>query len=61
MQVYLHKIGARLLGKLTICTDNAGPLRGQEMWPSEVEILNTDATTNCVNLSTYESYLMEGY
>ena len=61
MQVYLHKIGARLLGKLTICTDNAGPLQGQEMWPSEVEILNTDATTNCVNLSTYESCLMEGY
>ena len=61
MQVYLHKIGARLLGKLTICIDNAGPLQGQEMWPSEVEILNTDATTNCVNLSTYESCLMEGY
>ena len=38
-----------------------GPLRGQEMWPSEVEILNTDATTNCVNLSTSESCLMEGY
>ena len=26
--IYLHKIGARLLGKLTICIDNAGPLRG---------------------------------
>ena len=58
----MHKIGARMLGKLTIrIVDNAGPLRGQEIWASEVEILNTDATTNCVNLSTYESYLMEGY
>ena len=27
MQVCLHKIGARLLGKLTICIDNAAPLR----------------------------------
>ena len=27
-QVCLHKIGARWLGKLTICIDNAGPLRG---------------------------------
>lgn len=26
MQVCLHKIGARLLGKLTECIDNAGPL-----------------------------------
>ena len=24
----LHKIGACLLGKLTICIDNAGPFRG---------------------------------
>ena len=28
MQVYLPKIGARQLGKLTISIDNAGPLRG---------------------------------
>ena len=27
MQVYLHKTGASLLGKLTICIDNAGPLQ----------------------------------
>ena len=28
MQVCLHKIGVHLLGKLTICIDNAGPLQG---------------------------------
>ena len=26
IQVHLHKIGAHLLGKLTICIDYAGPL-----------------------------------
>ena len=38
IQVCLHKIGACLLGKLTICIDNAGPLwelncsNGLEIW-----------------------------
>ena len=32
MQVYLHKTGASLLGKLTICIDNAGPLQGPALY-----------------------------
>ena len=32
MQVCLHKIGARLLGKFTICIDNAGLLRGPALY-----------------------------
>ena len=38
MQDCLHKIGARLLGKLTIYIDNAGPLQDTALYCSNAYI-----------------------
>ena len=40
MQVCLHKIGVCLLGKLTICIDNAGALRGPGLYQYWVSSMN---------------------
>ena len=47
MQVCLHKIGARLLGKLTICIENAGSFG--DSGTRIVPILHSDLVTEATH------------
>ena len=57
----MHKIGARLLGKLTICIDNAGPLWGYCIVAIRSTVRDFTVCLNTQYFSNIRDDLLPGY